>query len=197
MEYNTEDSGSDYPTSIVIDSIGNVYVAGMVWSDSTWSADFAVVKYDNDGNQVWESRHDGASNSAADIAFDLTIDNEGNVYAVGILEMIEVLTDDGELAVIKYSKNATGINEYQLTGNVKHIIYPNPMANSATILLNDNLFSVPIMINLYNQLGKKVKTVNLTNPTTTIHKDNLASGIYFYQLIQNNAPIGQGKLIIQ
>lgn len=51
--YDGSSSGDDIATSIAVDQIGNVYVAGYSYGGTTRRYDFTVVKYDTNGSTVW------------------------------------------------------------------------------------------------------------------------------------------------
>jgi hypothetical protein len=68
----------DRPSSVVVDSAGNSYVAGNAGSLNDF--DFAVVKYDPAGNEVWVFNYDGGAN---DMATAVAVDGQGNTYATG------------------------------------------------------------------------------------------------------------------
>jgi hypothetical protein len=61
---------------MAVDSSGNVYVTGAS------GGDYATVKYDADGNQLWVARYDGPANSG-DQAFAMAVDSSGNVHVTG------------------------------------------------------------------------------------------------------------------
>ena len=54
-----------------------------------------VVKYDSDGNLVWQSVADGTRNQPTGVFQSMTIDNSGNVFAAS--DVIASLDPDGEL----------------------------------------------------------------------------------------------------
>jgi hypothetical protein len=66
---------------MVLDDFGNIYVAGRSAGQGTGS-DYAVIKYDADGNQLWVERFDGPAHSE-DWVFAMTLDMESNVYLTG------------------------------------------------------------------------------------------------------------------
>ncbi len=41
--------------------------------------DYATIKYDTDGNELWVARYNGPLN-ASDLAYSIALDSEGNVY---------------------------------------------------------------------------------------------------------------------
>ncbi|HTB32315.1 MAG TPA: T9SS type A sorting domain-containing protein [Bacteroidia bacterium] len=73
-------------------------------------------------------------------------------------------------------------------------VYPNPATNSVTFSFAGNK---PRMVNLFDIMGNKVKSILITNSITSINIENLADGFYFYQVIDNSNTILQtGKLAI-
>jgi len=66
---------------LAVDAAGNVYVTGTS-SSSVTLEDFATLKYSPDGDTLWVRRYDGPSHGE-DEAYDLEIDDSGNVYVAG------------------------------------------------------------------------------------------------------------------
>jgi hypothetical protein len=79
--YNGRVNGYDVAYSLALDSAGNAYVTGFSDGGGT-SYDFATIKYDARGNQVWEARYSGPGNYW-DEATSLAVDGGGNVYVTG------------------------------------------------------------------------------------------------------------------
>lgn len=88
----------------------------------------------------------------------------------------------------------TGIN--QLNINSQHpLIYPNPFNSFATIQLKTTIKNAEL--NIYNLTGQKLKTINnLSGDKIEVHKDNLPSGLYYFNLIEDQKTIATEKLII-
>jgi len=75
--------GNDYDDAhdIAVDNLGNVYVTGSDHGDGTgW--DYATIKYDPNGNQLWIARYSGPGNEV-DSAQAIALDDSGNVYVTG------------------------------------------------------------------------------------------------------------------
>ena len=76
----TGSSTEDIAQAIAVDSVGNVYIAGMTDNPSPQFDDAAWAKYDSNGVELW---HRSSNWSNDDIAFDIAIGNAGDVYICG------------------------------------------------------------------------------------------------------------------
>ena len=48
-----------------------------------------------------------------------------------------------------------------------------------------------------NSLGEQIKQIkNIDGQTITVYKENLSSGLYFVQLLQDNSTLSINKLVI-
>ncbi len=75
-------------------------------------------------------------------------------------------------------------------------IFPNPFSDQTTIHIF-NAQVIPSELCIYNLLGVEVKRIHLENVETTISRENLSSGIYYYRLSQQGRSMGNGKLVIE
>ena len=80
-EYDGPMRGNDYAMAVAADAAGNVYVTGAseVFM-SSWAYDYATVKYDPDGNELWVARYENDRDAGADA---VSVDGAGNVYVTG------------------------------------------------------------------------------------------------------------------
>ncbi|MDQ3020101.1 MAG: SBBP repeat-containing protein [Bacteroidota bacterium] len=93
--------GSGFANSMVLDKLGNLYVAGYFHWDFISSNDYVIIKYNQSGVQQWLARYNGEANDGdASGLNSLAIDYLGNIYITGSSTGIGTNTD---FATIKYS----------------------------------------------------------------------------------------------
>ncbi len=107
--YNGPGSNSDMPFALAVDGAGNAYVGGESYGGGSTNIDYALVKYDASGNQVWVARHPGTGNSR-DTIRAVAVDGAGNVYVTGTCYNFPTSED---YVTIKYDKNG---NQLWLAG---------------------------------------------------------------------------------
>lgn len=102
--YNGPGGGEDWAEGIAIDNSHNVYVVG--WSEgSSTDDDYATIKYDQNGTELWVARYNGPGNDndhVVSLAEPIAVDNQGNVYVTG---RSKGLRTDYDFATIKYDPN--------------------------------------------------------------------------------------------
>jgi len=81
--------------------------------------------------------------------------------------------------------------------SIEVTIYPNPFSTYAVITINDASPNNDYVLRIYNVLGIEVMNRIVTNQSTTIETSILPTGIYSYNVFQNNKNIQSGKLISQ
>lgn len=79
--YNGPGNNGDFANAMVRDSANNLYVTGPS-KNASGNTDYATVKYDTNGNQLWVSRYDGPDNGD-DISYGLDINASSQVYVSG------------------------------------------------------------------------------------------------------------------
>lgn len=98
-----------------------------------------------------------------------------------------VYIDDVSLTKISCT---VGINETVIESQN---VYPNPFSSQLTFSLADNEQKT---VSLYNFLGQQVLQHTFTN-SATMSTEQLASGIYFYELRNDKATLKTGKVVKQ
>lgn len=206
-------SGNDFGSSIVVDSIGNSYLAGGFYSPTltfdTIVLQFPangfdpmfIVKYDSSGNTLWGKAIASGGDDQNSIALGLN----GSIYVGGDFYNVNpfilgcdtlIRTASEVLFVAKLGRNlcpdsTTRVNE--INQNISETIFPNPFSDNLNVTVNENEQS---QIILYDILSRKLLQQTFTN-STTLNTEQLANGIYIYELRTMNGVIKKGKIIKQ
>lgn len=80
-KYNGTGDGEDGATAMAVDGTGNIHVTGKSQGTGT-GYDFATIKYDSDGNEIWVRRYNGSGNGS-DMPTAMAVDDSGNVCVTG------------------------------------------------------------------------------------------------------------------
>ncbi len=99
--YSGTGNSANEARAIATDNSGDVYVTGTSTESGT-GYDYATVKYDSNGNEIWVSCYNGPANSS-DYARHLVVDESGNVYVTGLSWGSG--TDYYDYATVKYDPN--------------------------------------------------------------------------------------------
>jgi hypothetical protein len=145
---------------LAVDAAGNAYVTGYSWGVGTF-ANYATVKYDANGNQMWAKRFSGGN---GEIATEVEVDAAGNVYITGYSNH-SAAGGSEDIVTIKYDAggNQMWLNRYNSATE------QNPEGDS------DEAYEIEV--NAAGDVYILGQTYNFTDPNRTIiHKINGASG---------------------
>jgi len=186
-------SGTEQSYDMAIDDSGSVYVTGFSGSGGAAGFDYATIKYYSNGDTAWVMRYNGPE-SGSDYAQALAVDDSGNVYVTGYGD--EGSGTDNDYCTIKYVQTTSGVrdetgdrerpSDFALSQN-----YPNPF-NPTTKIEFTLAKSGFVTLQICDVLGRKVRTL-VSEELSSGYKsvmwdgknddgDEVASGVYFYQL---------------
>jgi uncharacterized delta-60 repeat protein len=129
--YNGPGNSSDYGYDMALDGSGNICVSGYSYGSGT-DYDYATVKYDAGGNQLWTARYDGPAHSY-DYEQALALDASGNVYVTGYSSNPLTSTD---YATVKY--DATGNQLWAASYN--YPVPSNDVGNKVAMDVSGNVY---------------------------------------------------------
>lgn len=157
---------------------------------------FTLRKVDLQGNEIW-TKHYAPSLSYA--VYSVLATSDGGALVSGQIfgpstaaeKNIYVLKVDSSGNLLTTStRNQLGeipINNFK--------IYPNPAKNELN-LLKLNQFKA-YNFELYDTYGRLVKTVEWREDHQTVDVSSLASGMYVYQIIDEEGNVGSGMLMVE
>jgi len=176
------DFGGTARTNAAGFSIGNMGYIGTGWDNSV-KQDF--WEFDPSLNVWVEKAIFGGNARSAAGAF--SIGTNGYIGTGGDNSTFIFYSDFWE-----YTPSA-GIDEFN--DQLNFSFSPNPFSTE-TILETNKVFRDVYLI-IYSSSGKIVKQIkNISGNKIKIERGNLCSGLYFYELIQDNKKIRTGKLVI-
>jgi ligand-binding sensor domain-containing protein len=219
--FNTGNSGipNDYVSSLTVDNNGSVWlvfddsISGLVKFDgTTWThytssnsgllnnyiglSGAGAIKSDKNGT-IWIggyyyqglTKFNGVTWTSYNINYPNFPSMNIRDFAFGNNGVVWIGTDDGLVKM----QLPLGILEASDNNSAK--LYPNPITSQATISFTKELKNATIKIT--DVLGKEIRNVNFSGTQITFERENLKSGMYFYDVISENKKIATGKLIIQ
>lgn len=132
--YNGPGLLNDEAKAIAVDESGNVYVTGVSFGLLSLSLnDYATIKYDSNGNELWVRRYNGML-LGDDAATDLALDGNGGVIVTGYSTGSLTGTD---YTTIKYNSNGTEqwVRKYNGPGNNSDMAYAIVVDNNDNIII--------------------------------------------------------------
>lgn len=122
--------GTDDATGIALDNSGNIYVTGGSAGEVT-NVDFATIKYDPTGVQLWVQIYNGPVNGG-DKANAIKVDGSGNVYVTGISTGVG---GNYDFVTIKYNTNGVQqwVQRYDGPGNGDDVPYSLALDGSGSV----------------------------------------------------------------
>jgi len=190
--YDGLGNGNDKAQDIALDDSGNVYVTGYSKGSGIEDYDYATVKYNSAGTELWVARYDGPA-SGWDRTCAIAIDDSGNVYVTGWSYGSGTLED---YATVKYSQGP-GVAEASpdVSGHRLEVAQLTPKPAITYTLPS----SSSISLKLYDVTGKLVKTLVSGTQTAGQHSivwdAEVPSGVYFVRLETSNRS-ATGKLVV-
>ena len=128
----------------------------------------------------------GASTNQGEVHFH-NHDSENDLITY-VLKIYENGNEDNSIT-FSYIYDASFVGVNNISEN-EISIYPNPAKN--TINISNNNYDEIIFSNIAGQIVKRI-----SNSQTTISTSEFSNGIYFYQVVKNNAVIKTDKIIVR
>lgn len=92
--------------------------------------------------------------------------------------------------------SSVGIANFKANSN-EVSFYPNPMNQTGNLEINSSISLNDAQLRIVDVLGRTVSTMEVTKHNVVINRNNMVSGIYFYELMNNGKVASTGKIVIQ
>ncbi|MES2133178.1 MAG: T9SS type A sorting domain-containing protein [Bacteroidota bacterium] len=188
-------SGIDTFEDFVLDTMGNIYVAGAY--DGPIGKDMSTMILSPAGIILWNTTFSNALNTrGGDMPYQIATDNNRNVILAGVSET-RGSGSGSNVDVVTLKFGTQGITGIQTTENkAAHLnVYPNPAKNYVTLSVSDESFN-HASITLYNMLGDVLVKDVLNTQEQSIDLGNLAKGVYVLT-IQGAKETLSKKLVVE
>jgi aminopeptidase N len=132
--------------------------------------------------------------SGSDTLVTVMNDQQYQTYYFNFTDSVISVIIDPDKWVLKTATYdpAVNVTVYEYKENSDFKIYPNPASNFIIVELPEN----NCQLNILDVYGRTVLQKNLSTKNESLNLD-LASGIYFYRILNKEQNIGNGKIIIQ
>lgn len=97
--YKSGTTTYNHSSCMAVDSAGNVYLSGVIFDANYTNADCTTLKYDTNGNLLWDKTYNGPGNGY-DAASNIILDSNGSIYIVGT-----TFGTDYDILTLKYDGN--------------------------------------------------------------------------------------------
>jgi len=186
--YNGPGNGVDRAYSVGMDEGCNVYVTGeSLPLGSLTNTDYATIRYDAFGNQLWVERYNGPANYPTDVAYSLAVDGISNIYVTG---KSPTNTSSTDYATIKYNQIPGAVNPFITPESPASftLLPPHPNPFNPTTVLSFHLPAADfVKLGIYDVYGRLVTTLvngwrEAGRHEVTFDGFDLPSGIYIYRI---------------
>lgn len=174
--YNSPYNGDSFPSSIVLDNNGNVYVTGTFWTDAVTEDDYLIIKYNTAGDTLWTRHLDGLGGE--DEALASTVDKNGNLLVTGQSEE----PGNYDYETVKYSPSGALLWSQRFNG-------PSGGNDRATGIITDD------SLNVYVTGSVEINSYEAKNYTIKYNSSGVQQWVSFWAGISVGSTIPTGIAI--
>lgn len=153
--------------------------------------DLQLAQIDADGSISWSTSSQLAND---DRGHGIALTSDGSILSVGY-----ATEDNRELVLLVKSENtcemATPTVEFPLS-KASVSVSPNPAFQSTNFMVKTSL-SPPFQLVVYDGQGVAVSKQQMQNNALEWSRGRLPSGMYYYQLFNDNQVVDRGKLLLK
>ena len=94
--------GSEFGSGIALDNMGNIFITGITTSYGVGDRDILVLKYNSDGNLLWNTTYGGFNE---EWGIGIAVDISGNMFITGLTESYGA--GEWDMLLLKYDSSGT------------------------------------------------------------------------------------------
>lgn len=171
---------------------------GTTWVDKSIGAITSInaIKFydENNGLAVGLSGKIYRTNNGGDTWILETSGTTSHLWNVFYLSATSAIVV-GDSGTILKNTNLLSVNDFSIDKNFN--LYPNPMKDSSTILINNFDTYKNLELELFNLNGQMIKKDLIKSSKFLLNRNDINSGVYFINIKENNVIIKSVKLIIE
>lgn len=140
-------------------------------------------------NQTWQ---------AVTINNNLLSIDKNSVHRIQVAKAIKAKATNSNMRLVTAPKDIfAGVTQNANELSAKIQVYPNPVSNELNISHDLSVKEGAIHLEIMDVMGRVLinKTINHTNNQIDINQ--LSSGLYFYNVLQNDKVVQSGKLVVE
>lgn len=185
---------------VILENGDIVGIGKTYFSSSGGGTDAWLVKYDGNGNRLWQRTFNKYGGNNQHYFWDVqpTVDNGFVICG----DLTNLSLSEKNLWVLKLDSMgceiancSVGVEESLQPPKEEFIVHPNPTNSIVTIQYNATTFTNSTF-KLFDIMGKEVLNKKIESNHTKLDVSQSQKGVYFYQIIRQEQQIS-GKLIIQ
>jgi hypothetical protein len=129
---------------------------------------------------------DCASGCIYSHTWNFTVNNNCEVNFLGEQGNASLFPPTNNCAIFTNTNTKNDENKFQIT--------PNPVFSQAIITISDE--NIPILADLYNNIGQLIKKIAISDIKTTIDMADLPNGVYFLSFLDKNNLKSVQKIVV-
>ncbi len=164
-----------------------------------------LAAYDTSGNVVWAT---GGLTAKDDIdgGGSLCIGKKGHLYLSGVYEGPSVVLSPDTLTFAGDAGTSSSVfvAKFDLPQTSTGITNPVNSAEAITVYPNPSTgrfcfkgISSGGVLQVYDMLGQNIYSTIATGDNYWLNLNTQAKGIYFYRVVENNAAVQEGKIVVE
>ncbi len=185
---------------LFVASVNDSLPCGDVSEPGKGGFDYWLLKLDTQGNKLWDKRYGGTLDDYAEHVVEMSPGH----YIVGGISKSPIGGDKSEASLGTTDMWIVAVTDTLLTTSIQHYnfeqsytiaVSPNPAKDIFTINTTAMDASEKLNLNIFNSLGKEIKSIKSISSSQTINCNGWNTGIYLLKFTDSKGRIGSKKIV--